>query len=231
MCGRFAFHSPHDTVLQLFLLPEDTPQLEPRWNIAPTQPVAAIRAASSGGRELVMLHWGLVPSWAKERSIGQRLINARAETLADKASFRTAFRRRRCLVLADGYYEWRVVAGGKQPYYIHSSSRQPFGMAGLWEAWRDPASGEPLESCVIVTRPSAGRVLEIHARMPLIIPGSAHAAWLDPAITDGGRFAGVIADDTAVALAAYPVSRRVNNPRNDGPELAAPATADAADEA
>jgi putative SOS response-associated peptidase YedK len=104
-------------------------------------------------------------------------------------------------------------------------------MAGLWEAWRDPASGEPLESCVIVTRPSAGRVLEIHARMPLIIPGSAHAAWLDPAITDGGRFAGVIADDTAVALAAYPVSRRVNNPRNDGPELAAPATADAADEA
>jgi putative SOS response-associated peptidase YedK len=171
-----------------------------------------------------------VPSWAKERAIGQRLINARAETLADKASFRSAFRRRRCLVLADGYYEWRVVAAGKQPYFVYAASRAPFGMAGLWETWRDPVSGEPLESCVIVTRPAAGRVLEIHARMPLIIPPDGHGAWLDPATTaDDQRIAALIADDTAVSLAAYPVSRRVNNPRNEGPDLAAPATADASD--
>ncbi len=229
MCGRFAFHSPHDTVAQLFLLPADTPPVEPRWNIAPTQAVAAVRAALGGGCELAMLHWGLVPSWAKERAIGQRLINARAETLADKPSFRGAFRRRRCLVLADGYYEWRVVAGGKQPYFVHAASREPFGMAGLWEAWRDPVSGEPLESCVIVTRPAAGRILEIHERMPLIIPRSGHGLWLDAATTDSERLTGLIADDTAVALAAYPVSRRVNNPRNDGADLAAPATADATD--
>jgi putative SOS response-associated peptidase YedK len=229
MCGRFAFHSPHDTVVQLFQLPADTAPVEPRWNIAPTQPVAAVRAARGGGRELAMLHWGLVPAWARERSIGQRLINARAETLADKASFRSAFRHRRCLVLADGYYEWRAVAAGKQPYFVHAASREPFGMAGLWETWRDPESGEPLESCVIITRPAAGRVLEIHARMPLIIPPRGHGAWLDAATsTDDARIVGLIADDAAVALAAYPVSRRVNNPRNEGPGLATPATADAA---
>src|SRR5258706_10599937 len=151
MCGRFAFHSPHETTAQLFGLGEDFPDVAPRWNVAPGTDIAVVRQGGDGRRELVQVRWGLVPSWAKERSIGQRLVNARAETLAEKPAFRTAFRRRRCLVPADGYYEWRTVAGGKQPYYVHALSGQPFALAGLWEHWVDPASGELLDSCVIVT--------------------------------------------------------------------------------
>jgi putative SOS response-associated peptidase YedK len=224
MCGRFAFHSPHDTVVQLFALPDDAPDIAPRYNIAPAAGVAAVRLAGDGRRELARLHWGLVPAWARERAIGQRLINARAETLLEKPAFRSAFRRRRCLVLADGYYEWRAVTGGKQPYYIHAASGLPFGMAALWEVWRDPADGAPLESCVIITREAAGVVREIHARMPAIVARPAHAAWLDPASEDMTALAALLAAEPGVALAAHRVSRRVNNPRNEGAELITPVT-------
>ena len=226
MCGRFAFFSPHEAVRRLFLPDDALPAgwaQAPRWNIAPTLEVAAVRARGGGARELVALHWGLVPSWARERAIGARMINARAETLAEKPAFRVAFRKRRCLVLADGYYEWRAVAGGKQPYFIHLAGGGPFGMAGLWESWRDPGDGAALESCVIVTRSATNEVREIHDRMPVIVPPAEHGAWLDPAADGTGALAALLADGGLPELAARPVNRRVNNPRNDGPELLEPA--------
>ena len=221
MCGRFAFHSPHATVAQLFALVESTPPFAPSWNLAPTQPVPVVRAGSDGERALVPLRWGLVPAWAKDPAIGQRLINARAETLADKPAFRSAFRRRRCLVLADGWYEWRAEAHGKQPYFVHAASGEPFGMAGLWESWRAPDGGAALESCVIVTRPASAAIREIHERMPALIATAGHAAWLAPG-GEPAELAALLAGDHGFALAAHPVSRRVNHPGNNGPELVAP---------
>ena len=225
MCGRFAFHSPRELTGQLFGLAELPPELPPRWNIAPGTDIGVVRIAADGRREFVRLRWGLVPSWAKERAIGQRLVNARAETLAEKPAFRSAFRRRRCLVPADGYYEWRVVPGGKQPYFVESASGRPFAIAGLWEHWTDPASGEDLETVVLLTRESAGIVSEIHHRMPVIVPESAFGAWLDPKADPTATLAPLIAADAAPAMRAHPVSRRVNSPQNEGPELTKPQAA------
>jgi putative SOS response-associated peptidase YedK len=225
MCGRFSFHSPHETVAQLFGVTGGTVPLPPRWNIAPSADVVAVRQAPGGDRELVLLHWGLVPSWAKERSIGQRLVNARLETLREKPAFRSAFRKRRCLVIADGYYEWRAAGAHKQPYLIEAGDGAPFGMAALWESWPDAAAGTTLESCVIVTRESAGVVREIHDRMPAIVAPADYAAWLDPAATDPAALEALLGGEPRVALVAHPVSRRVNNPRNEGPELAVPLAA------
>jgi putative SOS response-associated peptidase YedK len=227
MCGRFSFHSPHETVAQLFGAAWVATSMPPRWNIAPSAEVAAVRATSAGTRELVMLHWGLVPFWAKERTIGQRLVNARVETLREKPAFRSAFKKRRCLVVADGYYEWRAVGAHKQPYLVEAADGAPFGMAALWESWPDPASGVALESCVIVTRESAGVVREIHARMPAIVAPADYATWLDPSAGDPAALEALLGGEPRVALIAHPVSRRVNNPRNEGPELAAPLAAGA----
>lgn len=222
MCGRFAFYSPHESVTRLFGV-GDAPEVEPRWNIAPTQYVAAIRCgAGEAGRRLALLYWGLVPSWAKEKSIGARMINARGETLREKPSFRSAYRRRRCLVLADGYYEWQRSGPVKQPYYIALADGEPFGMAGLWESWRDPATGEPLESCAIVTTMPAPSIAHIHDRMPVIVPVAAQVEWLDPANGDVERLDRLLAPYDAGALSARPVSRRVNNARNEGAGLLDP---------
>jgi putative SOS response-associated peptidase YedK len=226
MCGRFAFHSPRETLAQLFALGDRVPELPARWNIAPGTDVPVVRVASDGARELVSLRWGLVPSWSKDRSIGQRLVNARAETLSEKPAFRTAFRRRRCLVPADGYYEWRVVTGGKQPYFVHAASGRTFAMAGLWEHWVDPADGKQVDTCVIVTREAAGLVSEIHTRMPVIVPESAYAAWLDPTSDPAALLAELVTGEPALRLDAYAVSRRVNSPRNEGAELVEPAAAE-----
>jgi putative SOS response-associated peptidase YedK len=217
MCGRFAFYSPHDAVARLFGV-ADAPGVEPRYNIAPTQFVAAVRE-TGGPREVAMLYWGLVPSWAKEKSIGARMINARSETLAEKPSFRNAYKRRRCLVLADGYYEWQRSGATKQPYFISFAAGEPFGMAGLWERWRDPASGEPLESCCIVTTSPAPAVAHVHDRMPVIIPPGAYAEWLDPDNVATDRLARLLAPCEAPGLQARPVSRRVNDARNQGAGL------------
>jgi putative SOS response-associated peptidase YedK len=227
MCGRFSFHSPHETVAQLFGVAGSVPALPPRWNIAPSADVAAVRATADGPRELTLLHWGLIPSWAKERSIGQRLVNARVETLREKPAFRSAFRNRRCLVIADGYYEWRAVGAQKQPYLIEAASGEPFAMAALWESWRDPADGATLESCVIVTRESAGVVSEIHGRMPAILAPGDYDAWLGPGASDLAALEALLTGEPRVPLVAHPVSRRVNNPRHEGPELAAPLAAGA----
>jgi putative SOS response-associated peptidase YedK len=219
MCGRFAFYSPHEAVTRLFGV-ASAPEIEPRYNIAPTQFVAAVRE-TGGPREVAMLYWGLVPSWAKDKAIGARMINARSETLTEKPSFRNAFRRRRCLVLADGYYEWQRSGAVKQPYYVSFADGAPFGMAGLWERWRDPASGEPLESCCIVTTTPAASVAHVHDRMPVIIPAAGYAEWLDPRNEATDRLARWLTPWPGADLVAQPVSARVNNARNQGAELVA----------
>ena len=220
MCGRFAFYSPHEAVIRLFGVAA-APEIEPRWNIAPTQFVATVREAG-GPREVAMLYWGLVPSWAREKAIGARMINARGETLTEKPSFRSAFRRRRCLVLADGYYEWQRSGAVKQPYFIAFEGGQPFGMAGLWERWRDPASGEPLESCCIVTTSPAPSVAHVHDRMPVIVPPDAYAEWLDPRNDATEDLSRLLVPSAAPGLGARPVSRRVNDARNQGADLVLP---------
>lgn len=218
MCGRYAFFSPAEAVRRTFRL-DDLPQLEPRYNVAPTQSVAAVRAAEEGGRAFAMLHWGLVPKWAKERAIGNRMINARSETLDEKPSFREAFRKRRCLVLADGWYEWQVAAGGKQPWFIRMKDAQPIAFAGLWERWKDPANGALLESCTIVTTDAAASIRKIHDRMPVVVAEADQDRWLDTAFSDTATLSGLLKPCDAEALEAWPVSRQVNAPKNQGPAL------------
>ena len=198
-------------------------ELEPRYNIAPTQDVAAIRAGEEGARSFVMLHWGLVPKWAKERAIGNRMINARSETLAEKPSFRDAFRKRRCLVLADGWYEWQVAPGGKQPWFVRMKDARPFAFAGLWERWKDPANGAQLESCTIVTTDAAPSIKKIHERMPVVLAEADWDRWLDTAFSDTDMLSELLRPFDPKLLEAWQVSREVNAPKNQGPELIAPA--------
>jgi len=218
MCGRFAFYSPHEAIVRLFHV-DEAPEVEPHYNIAPTQYIAAVRADRDDRRKLSMLYWGLVPWWSKEKAGAAKLINARAETVRDKPSFRDAYRRRRCLVLADGYYEWQRTTAVKQPWFIGLASGEPFGMAGLWESWRNPADGERLESCTIVTTAPASSIAQIHDRMPVILPASTHAAWLDPANDDVARLDPLLAPYPSELLTSHPVSRRVNSARNDERDL------------
>lgn len=225
MCGRFAFYSPREAVARLFGV-TDVPAIEPRYNIAPTQYVATVRE-TGGPRHVAMLYWGLVPSWAKEKSIGARMINARLETLPDKPSFRTAWKRRRCLVLADGYYEWQRSGAVKQPYFVARADGDPVGLAGLWERWRDPATDEVLESCCIVTTSPAASVAHVHDRMPVIVPRAGYAEWLDPGNDDTDRLERLVGPEVDPELVARPVSRRVNDARNQGPECVEPLVADA----
>ena len=222
MCGRYAFFSPAEAVRRTFAL-DDVPELEPRYNVAPTQAVPAVRAAEEGARAFAMLHWGLVPKWAKERAIGNRMINARAETLAEKPSFRDAFRKRRCLVLTDGWYEWQVAAGGKQPWFIRRKDARPFAFAGLWERWKDPAAGTTLESCTIVTTDAAESIRKIHERMPVVLEETDWDRWTDTAFSDTGMLSELLKPFDPQALEAWPVSRAVNAPKNQGPGLIAAA--------
>jgi putative SOS response-associated peptidase YedK len=215
MCGRFTQAADGEIIAQVFELPEP-PELPRRYNIAPTQNVAAVRAAEGSGRELVQLHWGLIPSWAKERAMGARMINARAETLAEKPAFRSAFRARRCLILADGFYEWQKLGTRKQPYFIGFTDRRPFAFAGLWERWTGEGSGA-VESCTIVTTEANELLAPIHDRMPVILDPDAFASWVDPAEKDTERLAGLLKPYPSGPLQAYPVSMLVNNPANDSP--------------
>ena len=217
MCGRYAFYSPAEAVKRTFAL-DFSPELDPRYNIAPTQSVPALRVAEEGSRRLVMLHWGLVPRWAKERAIGNRMINARSETLAEKPAYRDAFRRRRCLVLADGWYEWQPAAGGKQPWFVRLRDPRPIAFAGLWERWKDPA-GEMLESCTIVTTDASESIRKIHERMPVVLPEQAWDRWMDPAYTDTEALSKTLGPYDSKALQAWQVSRLVNAPKNEGAKL------------
>lgn len=217
MCGRFAFYSPTEAAAELFGVSAPI-QVEPRYNIAPTQYVAAVRNGAHEQRELVMLRWGLVPFWAKEPSIGNRMINARAETVAEKPSYRNAYKHRRCLVLADGFYEWRKQGEVKTPHFISLASGQPFALAGLWENWTDKDSGESLETTTIVTTDANAFMAPLHHRMPVILAAESATDWLA-----GSQ---ELLDDVAAItprLQAWPVDRRVNNARNEGEELIRPA--------
>ena len=218
MCGRFTLRAPASVVAEQFAV-FAMPPFTPRFNIAPTQPAPVVRMAPE--RELVALRWGLIPGWAKDPAIGSRLINARAETVAEKPAFRAAFRRRRCLVVADGFYEWQRRGTAKQPYFIHLRDDRPFAFAGLWESWE--ASGEgPLETCTILTTEPNALVSPLHDRMPVILPPEAYDAWLDPANEDVGRLATLLRAYPAEAMAAYPVGAYVNSPTHDGAKCIEP---------
>lgn len=217
MCGRFAFYSPSEATAALFGV-SDVPALKPRYNIAPTQDIAAIRVTAENTRELVMLRWGLVPFWAKDPSIGNRMINARAETVAEKPSFRTAYRKRRCLVLADGFYEWRKESGANTPYFISLAKGVPFAFAGLWESWQAKESDESLQTATIVTTAASQFMSTLHQRMPVVLEEAAADRWLNG---DEGILSELA--DTGPVFRAWPVDRQVNNARNEGPDLIVPA--------
>ncbi len=221
MCGRFTLHTPAHALAEAFGVPE-RPNLAPRYNIAPTQAVAAVRRAE-GGRELVMLRWGLIPAWAEDAAIGNRMINARAESVAGKAAFRTAFQLRRCLVAADGFYEWQKTGGGaKQPYFVRLLSEAPFAIAGLWERWRPP-TGEAVESCTLITTAANALLAPIHDRMPVILGPADYDAWLDPDPPSAGALTALLRPYPADQMTAFAVSRLVNDPRNDTDACIAPA--------
>jgi putative SOS response-associated peptidase YedK len=203
-------------VAEAFGLPE-APELLPRFNIAPSQAVAVVRQMPQAQeRQLAYLRWGLIPAWADDPSIGDRLANARSETLATKPSFRRAFRSRRCLVVADGFYEWQRTNGRKQPYFVGLQGDRPFGLAGLWERWEK--GGGPVESCAILTTDANELMQPIHARMPVIIPPEQYGLWLDPRFEDSEKLAKLLRSFPSEGMLAYRVSALVNNPKNDVPQ-------------
>ena len=210
MCGRYELHSHPATIALAFGL-ADPPDVHPRYNIAPMTDVGIVRVNAEGAREFVRVRWGLVPRWAKDTAIGNKMINARGETIADKPSFQMAYRRHRCLLPADGFYEWRRSGATRQPMRIARADGQPFAMAGLFERWLSP-DGEVLDTCTIVTTAANDLLLPVHDRMPMIVAPRDYARWLDPA---NAEVADLIAPYPSAEIAYYPVSTRVNNVRND----------------
>jgi putative SOS response-associated peptidase YedK len=221
MCGRFTLTDPDADLAVQFNLPE-IPDMQPRYNIAPTQPVAVVRVAGkSQAREMVMLHWGLIPFWAKDPKIGSRMINARAETAAEKPAFRAAFRRRRCLVVADGFYEWQKQNGTKQPFFIRLRDKHPFAFAGLWEHWEGP-DDSIIQSCTLLTCNPNDFLKAIHNRMPVILDPADYDLWLDPEVEDRDLLQPLLHPYPAQSMDGYPVSRYVNSPDNDSPRCIEP---------
>lgn len=217
MCGRFTLSSPPSVLARLFLL-DETPKLSPRFNIAPTQAVAVIRwSEETRSRRLAMHQWGLIPSWAKDPAVGAKMINARSETVAERPAFRSAFRRRRCLVPADGFYEWVRAGNRKQPYHIRMRDGRPFAFAGIWERWKG-AGDSTLHTCALLTTVPNELLKPLHHRMPVILPEQVHAQWLDPANQDEAALRNLLQPYPAAGMIAYPVDRRVNNPGIDGKE-------------
>ncbi len=220
MCGRFTLRTPANLLVERFML-DSTPDLAPRYNIAPTQDVAVVRATPEAGRQLALLRWGLIPSWAKDPKIGNRMINARGESVAEKPSFRSAFKRRRCLVLADGYYEWRKIGKAKQPYWIHMQDERPFGLAGLWETWRG-GDDDIVESCTIITTSANELTKKIHDRMPVILDDADYELWLDPSVQDRQLVEPLLRPYDDGEMTFDPVSTVVNSPKNDRAECIEP---------
>ena len=215
MCGRYELHT-HPAALALAFGLDFPPAIRPRYNIAPTQDIPVIRLARSGARELAQMRWGLVPRWAKDPSIGARMINARAETVAEKPSFRIAFQRHRCLIPADGFYEWKPGPAGKQPIRVGMKDERPFAFAGLTERWLSPG-GEVLDSCTIVTTTANALLATMHDRMPVIVAPSDYARWLD--VASDADVTDLLAPYPADAMTWYPVSTRVNSVRHDDAAL------------
>ncbi|MDG2107105.1 MAG: SOS response-associated peptidase [Woeseiaceae bacterium] len=216
MCGRFAFYSPSESTIASFGV-DSSLKVEPYFNIAPTQYIAVIRNDNRQQRELTMLRWGLIPSWAKDPMIGNRMINARAETVTEKPSFRSAFRHRRCVVLTDGFYEWHKQGDKKIPHFISLASGEPFALAGIWENWKDHKSGGVMQTTALLTIAANDFMLQLHHRMPVILPADATDDWLF-----GKADYLENADRETPKLRAWPVSFQVNNVRNQGKYLIRP---------
>ncbi len=238
MCGRFNLRATPKEVAAAFRV-RDVPHFTPRFNIAPTQPVIVVRELGAQQlaierevpltdasedrivRSATWMQWGLVPHWADDPSIGSRMINARAESVARKPAFRAAFRRRRCLIPASGFYEWKKTPGGKQPYHVYLPGRKVFGFAGIWEHWCG-ADGSELLSCAIITTDANELVAQVHDRMPVIVPPEAYDLWLQPEGVSLHELESLLRPYPAGEMAMVPISRRINNPRNDDPECLRP---------
>lgn len=220
MCGRFTLTTNGQAIAKAFQLSEVS-DLSPRYNIAPSQLVATIVQNSQGQKSFQSMKWGLIPSWAKDPKIGHRLINARAETLQEKPSFRSAFQRRRCLILADGFYEWLKLESSKQPYYIHLQDRQLFAFAGLWEEWQSQQQ-EVIVSCCIITTEANELIKPLHHRMPVILSSDTYSQWLDPTINVTDQLQGFLTPYNSAQMKTYPVSQNVNRPTYDQPDCLEP---------
>ena len=225
MCGRFTLRSDPETLTETFpgFTTPAADEMSPRYNITPSQRIAVV--PNNGENSVEFFQWGLIPSWAKDPKIGNRMINARAETLSEKPSFRTPYKRRRCLILSDGYYEWRSEPDSKTktPFYIRLKSEKHFAFAGLWEAWHPNIDDDPLLSCTIITTSPNALMETIHRRMPVILEPDAYDLWLDPSDQSPKQLDGLLKPYPDEEMMAYPVSRFVNRPSNDSPNCIAPA--------
>lgn len=215
MCGRYTLATPRERLITRFRL-QRAAELLPRFNIAPSESIAAIRENPDHERELVLLRWGLIPSTIKDAKNSYRMINARAETVSQRPAFRAAFAHRRCLIPADGFYEWQRTNDNKQPYFVRARDEHPLAFAGLWEHWQ--SGQEVIESCTIITTSANALLAPIHDRMPVILREDAYDFWLNPSVQDMGSLQALLLPYDANELVAYPVSKRVNHPKNDDAE-------------
>ena len=222
MCGRFTLTVDTADLQEAFAGFQFPANVAPRYNIAPSQPVLVL--PNDGKNRADFFTWGLVPAWAKDPTIGMRMINARAETLAEKPSFRGPFRYKRCLIPADGFYEWKAAEPGekfKTPYYIHMQEHRPFAFAGLWDEWLGP-DGSQVKTCTIITTTPNLLMSSLHERMPVILDPKDYATWLNPAACQPGELQDLLKAYPAETMAAYPVSRMVNNAKMDSPQMIQP---------
>jgi putative SOS response-associated peptidase YedK len=227
MCGRTNLTATPEELAEAFALDAaELPALAPRYNIAPTQPMPVVRMDARRRRRLTLLRWGLVPHDAPDPRVGARMINARSETARTRAAFRLPFRERRCLVPANGFYEWRRIEGLRQPYLLRRRDGRLIALAGLWDRWRAPASSaeahEPIESCTILTTPANELVARLHDRMPLMLDRDDYERWLDPDVKDPDALAPLLRPYPAEQMVAIPVSPRLNSPQVDDPTLIEP---------
>jgi putative SOS response-associated peptidase YedK len=235
MCGRFVTSQPPDAIAQFFGASFEGDAPPPNFNVAPTNDVLAVVADASGQRRLEAFHWGLVPSWAKDLKIGSKMINARSETVAEKPAFKGLLKKHRLIIPMDGFYEWKAAGEGsplgkngkpmKTPLFIHRVDGEPLAVAGLWATWRDKALGPDapwLHSCTVITTAANGTMTPVHDRMPVILPRSLWAEWLDPGNQDLGALGEFLQPAPDDVLTMHAVSTEVNNVRNKGPELVAP---------
>ncbi len=220
MCGRYTLKTPIDVLAEYFEVEDYPSSMVPSYNIAPTQDVAAV-VEEDEKRNLRMFRWGLIPSWAKDPAIGNKMINARAETVSEKPSFRSAFKKKRCLIVADGFYEWQKTDNGKQPYHFKMKGSSPFAFAGLWETW--DKEGEEVRSCSIITTDANDLMNEIHHRMPVILHPENYGVWLAPGFAEKEALMDLLRPYPPEEMEAYPVNRKVNKPSNNEPSVVEPA--------
>jgi putative SOS response-associated peptidase YedK len=230
MCGRYALTAPASTIAEIFQV-DVLPDLLPRYNVAPTSEVVCVVQGEEGKREVQSFRWGLIPGWAKDRKIASQTLNARADTVATKPAFRAAFKRRRLLIVADGFYEWQKHPTDKKkkiPHLIQMDDGRPFGMAGLWERWTDPETGEEIRSCSIVTTEGNSLMGPIHDRMPVILPPERWDGWLDPANDDTAALKELLVPYPAEGMKERPVAKAIGDVKNKGPEVQGPYVEDTA---